>query len=140
MNPDQDISLHVWDLKEFYQRTHFKPADSILLQPEDIYNNSFSIKYVPAVKMKKQQEKIQQSDRLLLENLRKVLKMDIPFDSISHQLLYAFYGISQVEPRAWEVPGSAFSEIINKSGDIMVSSLPGGSKLLHFRDQGILNH
>jgi hypothetical protein len=136
MNPDRDISLHVWDLGEFYQRTHFKPGDSILLQPEDIRNRSFSIKYVSAAKMKKQQQKIQQADRLFIENLRKVLKMDIPLVSISHQLLYVFYGIFQVEPNAREVPGSAFSELINKTGDIVVSSPAEGIKLLHFRESG----
>jgi hypothetical protein len=133
MNPDRELSYHVWDLKEFYQRTHFKPGDSILLQPEDILNGSFSIKYVSAAKMKKQQDKIQQADRALLENLRKILKMDIPFVSISHQLIYAFYEIFQVESNTWEVPGSAFSELIHKTNDILVFSPTEGMKLLRIR-------
>jgi hypothetical protein len=85
--------------------------------------------------MKKQGKKNQQADLLFLENLRKVLKMDIPFVSISHQLLYVVYGIHQVDPKVWEVPGSPFSEIINKSGDIVVFSPAGRIKLLHFKDQ-----
>jgi len=133
MNPDRELSFDVWDLKEFYQRTHFRPGDSILLQPEDVLNRSFSIKYVSAAKMKKQQEKIQQADRALLENLRKILIMDIPFVSISHQLLYALYEIFQVETNAWEVPGSAFSELINKTSDILVFFPTEGRKLLQIR-------
>jgi hypothetical protein len=136
MNPDRELSFDVWDLKEFYQRTHFKPGDSILLHPEDVLKCSFSIKYVSAAKMKKQQEKIQQADRALLENLGKILKIDIPFVSISHQLFYVFYEIFKVGPNAWEVPGSAFSELINKTGDIVVSSTAGGIKLFQKSDDG----
>jgi hypothetical protein len=136
-NPDQDISVHVWDLKEFYQRTHFKFGDSILLHPEDIINHSFSTKYVSAAKIKKQQKKIQQADRLFLANLLEVLKMDIPFISISQQLLYAVYGIFQAEPNAWEVPGSPFSELLNKTADIQIFSQEEGTKLLYFKDQGL---
>ena len=133
MNPDRELSFDVWDLKEFYQRTNFKPGDSILLQPEDIINRSFSLKYVSAAKMKKKQEKIQQADRALLESLRKVLKLDIPFVSISHQLLYAFYEVFQVEPKAWEMPGSDFCELINKTSNILVFSTTEGRKLLQIK-------
>ena len=134
MNPEREIGFFVWDLKEFYQVTNFKPGDSILLKPEEIHRSSFSIKYVSATKMEKQGKKIQQADLLFLENLRKVLKMDIPFGSISHQLLYAVHGILQVGSKAWEVPGSPFSEIINKTGDIVVFSPAERRKLLHFKE------
>ena len=133
MEPDQEITVFAVDLKKFYQRTHFKTGDSIVVEPEDLYNHSFSLKFVSAEKMKKKSEKIQQSNHLFLEHLRKVLKMNIPFLSISHQILYALYGIFIMDFRTWDVPGAAFDKFICNADEITISTLENGRKLLRLK-------
>jgi hypothetical protein len=127
-DPDQEYVYKVWDLRELYQKSRFKPGDTLVFKQERSDQWMFSVKPVSAAKMEKQRQKIEQADRALLEGIGEIWNMSIPFSSVSHQLLYLIY---RKEPRTWEAPGSPYEVLFNEREDIAYSTLEDGRTILH---------
>ncbi len=132
LEPDQEVTLEVWDLKEYYQKTHLRPGGSIILKLEDFFPFVFSMKYIPAKKMKKQEATIAALDRELEESLRKILKQEHSFPGVAKQLLFAIY---QMGVKPGRVAGSSLDVLIDKSENITCVTLPeNGDSVLQLKE------
>ncbi len=124
------MEFAVWDVKEFYKRTRFKPGDSIMLKADELYRNFFSIKCVSTKKMEKLRKTIPQKDQLMLKSLREALRLDIPYVSVAHQLLYAVFLMGR---KNWTVPGSELTALFAADETLEPVPLPDGRTLLRLK-------
>lgn len=122
------VRLMVWDLSPLYRTCQFKPGQAVLVKPLDIDTREFEVKYFSPQKLEKKRPRIEQAGTQFLEILREVLQRDIPFTSITHQLLYAYYEFGK--KHGWDLPLPDLDTLLKQAPHVTAFTPETGPKLL----------
>jgi hypothetical protein len=122
------VRLMVWDLSPLYRTCQFEPGGAVLIKPLDIDSRKFEVKYFSPQKLENKRPRIEQAGAQFLEILREVLQRDIPFTSITHQLLYAYYEFGK--KHGWELPLPDLDALLKQAPHITAFTPETGPKRL----------
>lgn len=139
-NRDPRVSILVFDLTKFYQGNHFKPGDSIILKIEDFFEGTFSIHYDPLSNIRTREKEIKARDKLIIDTLKKVLKMNIEKNYLEKQLMYTYYYMSRcLTPEQKKIPGTEVGVLLSQTREISYSELDDTGKIFHMGDKVLVN-
>jgi hypothetical protein len=139
-NRDPRVSILVFELAKFYQRNHFEPGDSVILKIEDFYEGIFSIHYDPLSNIKAREKEIKARDKLFIETLKKVLRMNIENNYLEKQLMYTYYNMSRsLTLEQKKIPGTELGVLLSQTREISYSELDDTGKIFHLGDKLVVN-
>ena len=139
-NRDPRVSILVFDLAKFYKRNHFEPGDSIILKIEDFHEVIFSIHYDPLSNIKTRENEIKARDKLFIDTLKKVLRMNIEKNYLEKQLMYTYYYMSRsLTPEQKKIPGTEVGVLLKQTREISYSELDDTGKIFHVGDKVVVN-
>jgi hypothetical protein len=138
LDENADLEIEVCDLKSFYKKNNFQPGDSIIIEPLDLKEGLFAIRYEAHDSYEGRIFEINRIDKKFVDTLEKVLQMELVFPNAEKQLLYTYFLLSREAGAATRtIAGSALLALLKAREEIKASSLADGRILFHFVHQNI---
>lgn len=138
LDENSDLEFEVCNMKTFYKKNNFQLGDSIIIEPLNLEEGLFTVRFDARDSYESHIFEINRIDKKFIDTLKKVLQMELVFPSAEKQLLYTYFLLSREEDAApWTIPGTALIPLLKNDGEIVISPLSDGRALFHFKHQDV---